>query len=186
MDYLKKIIKKIFQYEAGLVLKKYKSKVIAISGSVGKTLTREAVYLVLSKKFFVRKNEKSFTAELGVPLTIIGCPLGDITPIQLIKNIFLGLKLLIYKNTYPDWLILEIDADKPGDLSFINSFLSIDILIMTAIGEVPSHVESFYDINRFLLEKRWQPLGERDQHHTGFYRYQYVSETVGGIGHTVW
>jgi UDP-N-acetylmuramoyl-tripeptide--D-alanyl-D-alanine ligase len=155
MDYIKKITKKVFQYEATLILKKYKPKIIAISGSVGKTLTREAVYLVLSKKFFVRKNEKSFTAELGIPMTIIGCPLGTITVVQMIKNIFLGLKLLIYKNSYPEWLILEIDADKPGDLSFISPFLSIDILIMTAIGEVPSHVESFYDIDRFLFEKRF-------------------------------
>jgi UDP-N-acetylmuramoyl-tripeptide--D-alanyl-D-alanine ligase len=155
MDYIKKITKIIFQYEASLVLKKYKPKIIAISGSVGKTLTREAVYLVLSKKFFVRKNEKSFTAELGVPMTVIGCSLGVITPIQMVKNIFLGLKLLIYRNSYPEWLILEIDADKPGDLSFISSFLSIDILIMTAIGEVPSHVESFYDVDRFLFDKRF-------------------------------
>ncbi|MCX6702115.1 MAG: Mur ligase family protein [Candidatus Zambryskibacteria bacterium] len=155
MDFIKRLTKKIFQYEARLVLKKYKPKIIAITGSVGKTLTREAVYLVLSKKFFVRKNEKSFTAEFGVLLTIIGCPEGKITPIQLIKNFFLGLKLLIYKNTYPDWLILEMDSDKPGDLSAISSFLSIDILVMTAIGEVPSHVESFYDISNLLMEKRF-------------------------------
>ena len=155
MDYIKKIVKKIFQYEASLILKKYKPKIIAITGSVGKTMTREDVYLVLSKKFFVRKNEKSFTVELGIPLTIIGCPVGTMSPIQLVKNIFLGLKLLVYKNVYPDWLVLEIDGDKPGDLSFVNSFLSVDILIMTAIGEVPSHVESFYDVDKFFLEKKF-------------------------------
>ncbi len=154
MDYLKKFIKKIFQYEAHLVLKKYKPKIIAIAGSVGKTVSREAIYLVLSKKFFVRKNEKSFTAELGVPLTILGCPAGEITPIQLIKNVLLGLKLLLYKNKYPDWLILEIDGDKPGDLSIVSSLLPIDILVMTAIGAVPSHVEAFHDIDGFLLEEK--------------------------------
>lgn len=154
MDFLKQIAKKFFQYEARLVLKKYKPKIIAITGSVGKTLTREAIYLVLSKKFFVRKNEKSFTAEFGVPLAIIGCPEGKITPIQLLKNIFLGLKLIVFKSHYPDWLILEIDSDKPGDLGIVSSFLSIDILVVTAIGEVPAHVESFYDVCFFLAEKR--------------------------------
>ena len=155
MDYLKKITKKIFQYEASLVLKRYKPKIIAITGSVGKTLTREAVYLVLSKNFFVRKNEKSFTAELGVPFTIIGCPSGKITPVRIITNILLGLKLLIWKSHYPDWLVLEIDGDKPGDLSLVSSFLSIDILIVTELGEVPAHVESFYEIYNFLLEKKY-------------------------------
>lgn len=155
MERLKKIVKKIFQYEASLILKKYKPKIIAITGSVGKTLTREAIYLVLSKKFFVRKNKKSFTAELGVPLTIIGCGEGNMTPIQLVKNIFLGFKLLVLKNTYPDWLILEIDGDKPGDMSLISSLISIDILIMTAIGDVPAHVESFYDVDRFFTEKKY-------------------------------
>ena len=98
MDYLKKTVKKIFQYQARLVLKKYKPRIIAITGSVGKTLTRETIYLVLSKKFFVRKNERSFTTELGIPLTVIGCPSGVTTPIQLVKNILAGLKLLVYKN----------------------------------------------------------------------------------------
>jgi len=154
MDYLKKTVKKIFQYQARLVLKKYKPRIIAITGSVGKTLTRETIYLVLSKKFFVRKNERSFTTELGIPLTVIGCPSGVTTPIQLVKNILAGLKLLVYKNKYPDWLILEMDSDKPGDLSAVSSFLSADVLIMTAIGQTPSHIESFPDMESFLFENR--------------------------------
>ena len=81
MDYLKKTAKKIFQYEAQIILKKYRPKIIAISGSVGKTLAKEAIYLVLSKEYFVRKSEKSFTAELGVPLTIMGSSYGVSTPL---------------------------------------------------------------------------------------------------------
>jgi UDP-N-acetylmuramoyl-tripeptide--D-alanyl-D-alanine ligase len=74
MDYLKQLAKQILRWEARLVLKRYRPKIIAITGSVGKTLAKEAVYLTLSKKLFIRKSEKSFTAELGVPLTIIGSP----------------------------------------------------------------------------------------------------------------
>ena len=154
MDYLKKTAKKIFQYEAQIILKKYRPKIIAISGSVGKTLAKEAIYLVLSKEYFVRKSEKSFTAELGVPLTIMGSSYGVSTPLELVKNILWGLLPIIWKVKYPEWLILEMDGDKPGDLSFVSSLLSIDILVMTAIGEVPSHVESFSDTENFLSEKR--------------------------------
>lgn len=155
MDYLKKLAKKIIQNEARLILKRYKPKIIAITGSVGKTLTREATYLVLSKKFFVRKSEKSFTAELGVPLTIIGCPQGKGSILDWVKNIFLGLRLLVFKKEYPEWLILEVDNDKPGDLQKVSSFLSPDILIMTAIGNVPAHIESFGGLEEFIEEKKY-------------------------------
>lgn len=155
MNFLKQLAKNILQYEARLVLKRYKPKIIAITGSVGKTLTKEAIYLVLSKKFFVRKSERSFTTELGLPLAILGCPFGFITPLQLLKNIFLGLKLLVYRNKYPEWLILEIDGDKPGDFERAGSILSIDILIMTAIGDVPSHVETFYDVDNYIYEEKF-------------------------------
>lgn len=155
MNFLKQLVKKILQYEARLVLKRYKPKIIAITGSVGKTLTKEAIYLVLSKKFFVRKSEKSFTTELGLPLAILGCSFGVKNPIQLIGSILFGLRFLVYGGKYPEWLILEIDGDKPGDFERASSILSIDILIMTAIGDVPSHVESFYDIDNYIYEEKY-------------------------------
>lgn len=153
MDELKKLAKQILKYEAKLVLKKYNPKVIAVIGSVGKSLTKEAIYQVLSKKFFVRKSEKSFTAELGIPLTIIGCGEGVGSIVQLISNIFFGLRVILFKSTYPTWLILEVDGDKPGDLEKVSSYLRVDILVITAIGEVPSHIEKFGDLYTFLKEK---------------------------------
>ncbi len=154
MDYLKLLAKRILKYEAKLVLKKYKPKVIAITGSVGKTLTKEAIYQVLSKNFFVRKSEKSFTAELGIPLTVIGCGEGVGSISQLIKNILFGLRVILFKTNYPNWLILEIDGDKPGDLEKASSIIRVDILVITAIGQVPSHIETFGDLDTFLTEKR--------------------------------
>jgi UDP-N-acetylmuramoyl-tripeptide--D-alanyl-D-alanine ligase len=154
MDYLKQLAKKILQYQAKLVLKKYKPKVIAITGSVGKTLTKDAIYNVLSKKYFVRKSEKSFTAELGIPLAIIGCHDGVGSIGQFLENILLGFYIIIRKTIYPEWLILEIDGDKPGDFGLVSKYLSPDILVMTAIGDVPSHIELFYDIETFVSEKK--------------------------------
>lgn len=154
MDYLKKLAKQILRHEAKLVLKKYNPKIIAVTGSVGKTLTKEAIYDVLAKNFFVRKSEKSFTAELGVPLTILGCEEGLGGIIQLIKNIVHGLRVVFIKAPYPEWLILEIDGDKPGDLQAVSSIIKPDMLVVTAIGEVPSHIEMFGDIDTFLNEKK--------------------------------
>ncbi|MSU45404.1 MAG: UDP-N-acetylmuramoyl-tripeptide--D-alanyl-D-alanine ligase [Candidatus Zambryskibacteria bacterium] len=154
MNQLKPLAKKIFEWQARAVLKLYKPKIIAVTGSVGKSLTKEAIYLCLSKKYFVRKSEKSFTAELGVALTIIGCPTGTGTALDWARNLLLGFRLLLWRRSYPEYLILEIDGDKTGDLSRVSKFISPDILVMTAIGEVPSHIEAFPDMESFLFEKR--------------------------------
>jgi UDP-N-acetylmuramoyl-tripeptide--D-alanyl-D-alanine ligase len=155
MNQIKKIAKRLFQYEARLVLKKYKPKIIAITGSVGKTTTRDFLYSVLSKKFFVRKSERSFTTELGLPLTILGCAYGKGAVLKWLQNLWTGFLLIVWRRNYPDWLILEIDADKPGDVDSIAGWLSVDILLVTAIGSVPSHIEAFgSDIEKFLAEKK--------------------------------
>src|SRR3989338_10639032 len=98
---LKKIIAYILKIESRLVLYKYKPKVIAITGSVGKTSTKDAVYAVLSGVSHVRKNEKSFNSEIGLPLTILGVPNGWNNPLILLKKIFAGLWLFIYPHKYP-------------------------------------------------------------------------------------
>jgi UDP-N-acetylmuramoyl-tripeptide--D-alanyl-D-alanine ligase len=154
MFFLKKIIKRIFQYEARLVLYKYKPKLILVVGSVGKTSARDALYLIFSKRYFVRKTEKSFTAELGVPLTIIGCAYGTGTMWQWVKNIFVGLRLLIRTEQYPSWLILEIDCDKPGDATGLASWLVPDMVIVNAMGAIPSHLEPFQTIDALLAEQK--------------------------------
>ena len=155
MYFLKQIVKNIFQYEARLVLKKYNPKIIALTGSVGKTITKDFLYSVISKKVFVRKSEKSFTTELGVPLCVIGCSVGHGSISDWLKNIFIGLWLIVKKQDYPDWLILEIDGDKPGDIESISSWIKPNIVILTAIGAVASHIESFgSDLELFLNEKR--------------------------------
>ena len=154
MTFIKQLVKQIFQYEARLILKKYKPKIIGITGSVGKSTTRDAIYLVLSKNYFVRKNEKSFTTELGIPLAIIGCAYGTGSVWQWIKNVLLGFQLLITSAQYPDWLILEIDGDRRGDFIGLSEWLHPDILVLTAIGEIPAHVEGFGNSDMLLEEKK--------------------------------
>lgn len=134
------------------MLYKYKPKIILVIGSVGKTSTRDALYLIFSKRFFVRKTEKSFTTELGIPLTIIGCAYGTGSMWQWVKNMFVGLRLLVRKEQYPGWLVLEVDCDKPGDATGLAAWLTPDMIIANAIGEVPSHLEPFQTPEALLTE----------------------------------
>lgn len=59
----------------GKISKSYLSKfdipIVAVTGSVGKTTTRDLIYSAVSNKFRAIKNEKNFNNEFGVPLTIL-------------------------------------------------------------------------------------------------------------------
>ncbi len=152
-NFFKQLVVSILEAEAKMVLRKYKPKIVAITGSVGKTSTKDAVYTVLSKFFDVRRSEKSFNSELGVPLTILGLPNAWNSPIGWIKNIYRGILLIIKKNPYPAWLILEVGADKPGDIKRVAQFINPDFVIITCIGDIPVHVE-FFDSKEHLVEEK--------------------------------
>lgn len=152
---IKKTIIRILQLEARLILKKYQPGVIAVTGSVGKTSTKDAIYTALDDFMLVRKSVKSYNSELGIPLTILGCETGWNNPFVWIKNILEGLALILFKNHYPKWLILEIGADRPGDIKKVSQWLKPDILVITRFGEVPVHVEFFASPEDLVKEKSY-------------------------------
>lgn len=154
---MKEIFKKILAYilksESRLVLWKYKPRVIAITGSVGKTSTKDAVFAVLSALSYVRKSEKSFNSEIGLPLSVLGVPNGWSNPLVWTVNILRGLWLFIWPHTYPKWLVLEVGVGKPGDMDKTAAWLATDAVIITAIGETPVHIE-FFDSREHLIEEK--------------------------------
>src|SRR5689334_19738464 len=129
--FLKNTVVKILNWEAKLVVKRYKPKIVAITGSVGKTSTKDAMYTVLSHFYTVRKSEKSFNSEIGLPLTILGCPNGWSNPFVWFDNILKGLILIVWKvKDYPEWLVLEIGAGKPNDIKSVAKWLKTDFVIL--------------------------------------------------------
>lgn len=151
----KKIISTIIKFEAILIIRKYKPQIIAVTGSVGKTSTKDAIFSVMSQSFFVRKSEKSFNSDIGIPLTILGCQNAWFNPIMWIKNIIIGFELIIFKNNYPEWLILEVGADRPGDIRKITKWLKPNIVVLSAFAKVPVHVEFFKNRDEVIREKKY-------------------------------
>ncbi|MSR71181.1 MAG: UDP-N-acetylmuramoyl-tripeptide--D-alanyl-D-alanine ligase [Candidatus Taylorbacteria bacterium] len=150
---LKKIVARILKWQASAVLKKYNPKIIAVTGNVGKTSTKDAIYSVLSPIFFVRKSEKSFNSDIGVPLTILGAPNAWTNPLLWIKNIFNAFELMLFSCDYPKWLILEVGADRPGDIEGIAKWVKSDVVIVTRFSNVPVHVEFFKSKEHLVEEK---------------------------------
>ncbi|MDO8575656.1 MAG: UDP-N-acetylmuramoyl-tripeptide--D-alanyl-D-alanine ligase [bacterium] len=151
----KKIITLIITLEAIIILKKYSPIVIAVTGNVGKTTTKDAIYAVLSRELFIRKSEKSFNSEIGIPLTILGCDNAWDNPWLWLKNITTGLELIFFKDEYPKYLVLEVGADHPGDIRSVSKWLNPDIVVVTRIPDVPVHIEFFSSRGELLEEKSY-------------------------------
>lgn len=144
----------LIRKEAKAVLKKYKPKVVLITGSIGKTSTKDAVFAVLSQFAHVRKSEKSYNSDFGIPLSILGLESGWRNPLLWLGNLFKGLKLVLFKEKqYPQWLVLEVGARKPGDIQSAAGWVKADVVVMTAIGSTPPHIE-FYESIQHLVEEK--------------------------------
>ncbi len=139
--------------EAQSVLKKYNPKIVAITGSVGKTSTKDAINTALSKFYSTRASLKSFNSDIGIPLTILDVPNAGTSPLAWTKNLIEGLKLILLPNHYPEWLVIEVGADHPGDIKKIASWLSPNIVVVTRLSEVPVHVEFFESPQQLFEEK---------------------------------
>ncbi len=139
----KNLVSGLLALLARAILWRYRPKIVMVTGSVGKTSTKDAVAAVLSTRFFVRKSEKSFNSEFGVPFTILGVrnPWGK--PLAWISVIKSALALLILPNHYPNMLVLEVGADKSGDLARILRTATPDAVVVTRLPEIPVHVEAY-------------------------------------------
>lgn len=140
---------------ARLIIFKYKPIVVAITGNVGKSSTKEAVEIILSNKYTTRKNELNYNTEIGVALTIMGINAeGSGSTKVWLSYLFKGIKQIIFKNkNYPQVLILEYGADRKNDISKLCKIARPDIAIVTSIGQIPVHVEFFDDVDSVYEEK---------------------------------
>ncbi|MEW6408248.1 MAG: UDP-N-acetylmuramoyl-tripeptide--D-alanyl-D-alanine ligase [Patescibacteria group bacterium] len=150
---MKLFLQKLLKIIAKGILKRYKPKIIGITGSVGKTGTKEAVALLLSKKFKTRKTIGNYNNEIGVPLTIIGEKSAGKNIFGWMKILLKGLYLAIFKNDYPEILILEMGIDRPGDMDYLVDLAKPDIAIISAISEIPVHLEFFKNAQELAKEK---------------------------------
>lgn len=151
-DLIKPLIVHILTWEAKLVLAKHKPFIIGVTGNLGKTSTKDAIYAVMKQHYYTRRSEKSMNSEFGVPLTILGQKSGWNNPLAWGKVIVHGF-FAIWQKSYPTHLVLEIGADRPGDIQAISSWVRPDITVVTQFGQVPVHVEFFPDRDAVIHEK---------------------------------
>jgi UDP-N-acetylmuramoyl-tripeptide--D-alanyl-D-alanine ligase len=157
---MKKFIRTFFaanlSYLARAVLRKYKPKIVMITGSVGKTSTKDAVAAVLREQFYVRASEKSYNSEFGVPLTILGSKNPWAHPTYWLRTFLSAWQMVIFPNHYPKLLVLEVGADSPGDLARILRIATPDVVVVTQLPHVPVHIEAYISADA-VREEEFSP-----------------------------
>ncbi len=147
-----KILQLYLRFWAKKYLDRTRPKIIAITGSVGKTSTKEAVFAVLKQKYNneVAKSTGNLNTETGVPLAILGF---EKSPTKFYEWLPILLTAPFLSQTRKSYkiMVLEMAADKPGDIKYLTSIAKPDIAIITAIG--PSHLAAFGQISRIVEEK---------------------------------
>ena len=149
---MKKMLFNYLKFWASGYLRRTKPEIIAVTGSVGKTSAKEAIFEVLKIKFGfeIRKSCGNLNNETGVPLAILN--------FQKSPNNFLAWIGILFSAPVRSFglksakvLVLELAADKPGDIKYLTSFVSPKIAVLTAIG--PAHLTAFGTLDKVVEEK---------------------------------
>jgi UDP-N-acetylmuramoyl-tripeptide--D-alanyl-D-alanine ligase len=107
--------------------KKFKGSVVGITGSCGKTSTKDTLGLLLGEDKALC-TEGNFNNHLGVPLTLLRCDNGR-----------------------HEYAVVEAGINQIGEMSMLANTISPDLVVVTVIA--PSHLEGLETIEKIASEK---------------------------------
>ncbi|WP_374641756.1 UDP-N-acetylmuramoyl-tripeptide--D-alanyl-D-alanine ligase [Tabrizicola sp.] len=104
-----------------------KAKVVGITGSVGKTSTKEMLRAILSGQGKTHAAEASYNNHWGVPLTLARMPADA------------------------DFAVIEIGMNHPGEIAPLARLARLDVALVTTVA--PAHLEAFASVDEIAREK---------------------------------
>lgn len=103
------------------------ARVIAVTGSNGKTTVKEMIHAVLSRRWTGTRSAKSFNNSIGLPLTLLSAGEAD------------------------DYVVCEIGSNAPGEVSALAAIAAPDVAVITSVAE--AHLEGLGSIEKIAAEK---------------------------------
>ena len=136
-------------------------KIIAITGTNGKTTTKELTYAVLKEKFKIRATSGNFNNHIGVPLTILGF------------------------DEELDYGIVEMGANHPKEIEALCNIAEPDLGIITNIGK--AHIEGFGSFEGVINTKNELYEFLKANNKTIFYNSEnkILSKLIGSYNNTI-
>ena len=107
--------------------REFQGPVVAITGSCGKTTTKDLVGEVLARKYRTSVARDSFNNDVGVPLSILALEPGD------------------------EVLVLELGVSAPGEMARLGDAAAPTVAVITSVA--PTHLEFFVDVAAVRREK---------------------------------
>ena len=145
------LVTQILAAKAKRQLKRHRSQVIAVTGSIGKTSTKEAIYHILSKHFKTHHSPKGFNTELGMSLAILQEEASGFSS----PKVWLGILRRAFEKNKARYqkIVLEMGADKAGDLKRLVAIAKPDIGVVTNVSPVHLELGQFKDLEDIRTEK---------------------------------
>ena len=109
-------------------LQSFDGKIVGITGSNGKTTTKDLIAHLLQSKFKVEKTLGNYNTSISVPLSIFSFSLDS------------------------EIYVLELGANKVGDIQYLSSIVNPDYGVITSIAA--AHLDGFGSIENIEKEKK--------------------------------
>ncbi len=109
-------------------LHRFDGKIVGITGSNGKTTTKDLIAHFLKSKFKVEKTLGNYNTSISVPLSILSFSLDS------------------------EIYVLELGANKVGDIEYLSSIVKPDYGVITSIAA--AHLDGFGSIEKIEKEKK--------------------------------
>jgi UDP-N-acetylmuramoyl-tripeptide--D-alanyl-D-alanine ligase len=154
---MKKIVKNwvlaVITVLARIRLKRLRLFVIGVTGSIGKTSTKEAIYTVLKDRYQIYRSKKSYNTDFGLPLAILEQKSGFLSPWKWLKVILGSVWSAFVGGRHMQMLVVEMGVDTPGDMNQLLKLVQPQIGVLTNINPVHLAEDQFKDQNDIFNEK---------------------------------
>lgn len=110
------------------VLQRQGTQVICVSGTAGKSMTREAITHILASQYRVHQSSGDIAGRLALPATLSGLQADH------------------------QFVVLELDITRPGEMADIAQTVQPDVVAIPALGQI--HMDTFTSLDEIVAENR--------------------------------
>jgi UDP-N-acetylmuramyl pentapeptide synthase len=153
-QFIKNCVLQILVFLARVRLRRLRLIIVGVTGSIGKTSTKDAIFTILHSRFPIQRSEKSYNTEFGMPLAILGQDSGFSSPWKWIKVMTGAVWNALVGGRDVHMLVAEMGVDKPGDMVQLLKLAQPVVGVMTNIRPVHLAEGQFKDLDDIFNEKK--------------------------------